>query len=121
MPCSSTPANSLPNSVMTSSDGPDTVLSGAAVLIGAAVPAGAAAATRAGASAGAPAAAGGSKPKPAAYSPHSAWLKAASSVSLGKLVNSASTSSCREPSTSSTKPCSAFFGPTSTNTRAPAA
>src|SRR5512132_334976 len=59
------------------------------------------------------------KPRPAAYSPHSAWLNDGTSPNFGWLVNSAETSSC-EPSTSSTKPCSAFFGPTSTKTRAPA-
>ena len=59
-------------------------------------------------------------PSPAAYRPHSAWLNATTSPSFGWLVNS-DTTSRRSPRTSSTKPCSAFFGPTSTKTRAPAA
>src|SRR5690242_14789126 len=62
----------------------------------------------------------GSTPSPAAYSPHSAWLSEAASPCLGWLVNSGRTSSWTEASTSSTNPYSAFFGPTSTNTRAPA-
>src|SRR5690348_5102308 len=90
---------------------------GWATATGAATAAGAA--TGAGAAAGTGAAAAG-KPRPAAYRPHSAWLNATSSASFGWLVNSATTSSCVLPSTSSTKPCNAFFGPTSTNTRAPA-
>ena len=62
-----------------------------------------------------------SRPTPAAYRPHRAWLKATSSATFGWLVKSATTSSCSEPRTSSTKPCRAFFGPTSTKTRAPGA
>ena len=60
----------------------------------------------------------GAKPSPAAYKPHNAWLNDATSPVLGWLVNRASTSS---PRTSVTNPCNAFFGPTSTKTRAPAA
>ena len=55
-------------------------------------------------------------PSPAAYSPASAWSKASESSSLGWLVASDTTSS---PSASSTKPCSARLGPTSTKTRTP--
>src|SRR5512139_707345 len=64
-------------------------------------------------------AAGRAYPRPAAQRPHSAALNDGTSPLLGWFVNSASTSSCA-PSTSSTKPCSAFLGPTSTKTRAPA-
>ncbi len=60
-----------------------------------------------------------SLPSPAAHSPHMAALNEAVSPFLGWLVNSASTSS-RSARTSSTKPCNAFLGPTSTKTRAPA-
>src|ERR1039457_1416114 len=59
-------------------------------------------------------------PRPAAYRPASAALKEGKSPFLGWLVNRVRTSSCSEPSTSSAKPCSARFGPTSTKTRAPA-
>ncbi len=50
--------------------------------------------------------------------PAQCLVNAATSPVLGSLVRNAVTSS---PSTSSTNPWSAFFGPTSTNTRAPAA
>ncbi len=59
-------------------------------------------------------------PRPRDHSPQSAWLSDATSPVFGWLVNSVSTSA-RSPSTSSAKPWRAFLGPTSTNTRAPAA
>ena len=63
-------------------------------------------AERAGRAAGAPASRGR-----LAHSPHSAALRDGTSPFFGWLVNSASTSSWLAPRTSSTKPCSAFFGP----------
>ena len=58
-------------------------------------------------------------PRPAAYSPHSAWLNDGDVAAL-RVVGEQREHVVVSPSTSSTKPCSAFFGPTSTKTRAPA-
>ncbi len=76
-PCSSTPANSRPSSWMVSSD----------AMVGSGVTGTTAAAARlsvvgVGVGVGTATAA----PRPAAYSPHSAWLNAAASPSLGWLV-----------------------------------
>ena len=65
-------------------------------------------------------AAGRAAPNPAAYSPHSPWLNAVASASLGWLVDSADTPG-RWPSVSSARLASARLGPTSTKVRTPSA
>ena len=57
------------------------------------------------------------EPSPAAHRPHSAELNETTPPGLGWFVARLRTLS--SPSTSEAKPCSARFGPTSTNTRAP--
>ena len=79
---------------------------------------GAAAATDAGWTATTGRASSAARPWPAAQRPQRAWLNVWISPGFGWFVPS-DTAPGRSPRTSSTKPLSAFFGPTSTKVRTP--